>query len=159
MSKKQKNTASEILFIAQDAVDNIREIKLASFRVLLSYTAVFGFILGIGRPYIPLYGVIFLIFGMLVIFLCSYWYPRKIRSKRKRLRRAYEGMSKKAQKVHGSVFEIAEDDGGDDLYKLGASIYVFLLILMFILSYCEFDVIRKYLLDGVTHCSQHIIKK
>ena len=133
-----EGSRSELILIAQDTFENIRHVKNVSQAVLLSYTAAFGFLCSdtwkppndIASSFLS--GV-FIAGGLIVIFLCAVFFPKKLSERRLLLMKIYNRFGETFRDVYGDTDRLCRNDGGDYLYAAFAAIYPTILIIIYVL--------------------------
>ncbi len=130
--------SDQLIFAATNAADNISEIKAASFRTLLAYSAGFAFMVTTKPEWSSQLQVFFKWGGVLAIILVAIVYPLKLRERRERLDIVFQQMlevkrirQQASQKVFGSTKEVNEEDWGDILYQLGGALYLAVLMILY----------------------------
>lgn len=122
---------SQIIFIANDAKDNIARIKSASWKVLATVSLSFGlfnsdliFTCQIIDKYQTLYNSVFYISLAFFLYVVVYEYTKKIIIYRKRIYRAYKHFSQEAKDVHGETKNISDFDSGDVIYLVFCILFI-----------------------------------
>src|ERR1700679_2879497 len=75
----------ELIFLARDCVENIRDLKKVSRAVLLSYTAAFVVVWNVHDVAPYALSALFIMSGCVTAVVCAFFFPDRLSENRKRL--------------------------------------------------------------------------
>jgi hypothetical protein len=128
---------SPLVFLAENTADKIQDIKDASFRVLVSCSAIFAYLMANKVSLCEANVYFWLKNGFIVgctfsIALCGVFYPLKLSRSREKLKEAYRGLGSQFAKAYGNIDKVTRNDAGDWMYPVLSGIY--LVFLIFVIS-------------------------
>jgi len=127
----------ELLFLAQDTVDNIRDLKHVSHALMISYSASFGFVWheDIKSEQFDALVLLFILGTLFVVFVCALFFPNKLAERRARLKRIYDQFGAAFHGAHKKVSSLCQEDIGDRLYTIFSVLYPSALLSAYLLHH------------------------